>query len=510
MSSKGEASPQKASTLLLNLRIFSEHLFTRRPQRLFRRIGVIAATGLLSAASLSYAETALNEVSALSAPLASPVDSGKTMEVELFKASVSNVQQAELTLEQALQMALDANPSLKAAQDRTRQAQDRYQTKLAEMLPDVGVSFSRSHYNGGLQIFGNQVIDVDRTIQQPYLVIKFPLFKGGQDFFQVRSANRLLWAQRATEEATQQNLLRETAVRFYDMKRALSELAISQSQVNNLETHLKLTQSRMDAGVGTRLDVLQTQAQLAKARQGWIQATQNVQQAALELNALLDLPAMVQPVPTADVPHMTTLIEETTPPEALLKEGKGRRADLKALTEQIKAMKELRKIAFGSLLPEVNFTANIGATGPTLSQTRDFGSNQLAVDLLLRDMGLSVYTRWREKNHQINELTHQREAQENTVEKEIRQALLQSLSIKAIVSQIHSEIDAAQQAFKDAEERLKVGVGRNIDVLDAETQLTQAQQRLNSAITQYNQAQVNLVAALGNATVDSLTKGVAP
>ena len=510
MSSEGGASPQKASTLLLNLRIFSESLPACRPQRILGRIGVLVATVLVSAASLSYAETALNEVPSLSAPVPQTANDGETLDVELFKASVSNIQQAELTLEQALQMALDANPSLKAAKDRTRQAQDRYQTKLAEMLPDVGVSFSRQHYNGGLQIFGNQVIDVNRTIQQPYLVIKFPLFKGGQDFFQVRSANRLLWAQRATEEATQQNLLRETAVRFYDMKRALSELAISQAQVNNLETHLKLTQARMDAGVGTRLDVLQTQAQLAKARQGWIQATQGVQQAALELNDLLDLPALVQPVPTAKPAAMTTLIQETTPPEELLQLGKNHRADLTAITRQIEAMKELRKIAFGSLLPEVNLTANIGATGPNLNSTRDFGSNQLAVDLLLRDMGVSVYTRWREKNHQIDELTHQRQAQENTIEKEIRQALLQSLSIKAIVSQIQNEITAAQQAFTDAEERLKVGVGRNVDVLDAETQLSQAQQRLNSAITQYNQAQVNLVAALGNATVDSLTKGVAP
>ena len=97
---------------------------------------------------------------------------------------------------------------------------------------------------------------------------------------------------------------------------------------------------------------------------------------------------------------------------------------------------------------------------------------------------------------------------ENKIEREVTEAYLDTLSQEAKLDATQAEIDAAEKAFVFATERLKVGVGKNIDVLTAQTTASEARTHYNDALALYHEAQVNLITALGQASIDTLTSGL--
>ncbi|MCA9797941.1 MAG: TolC family protein [Cyanobacteria bacterium HKST-UBA04] len=430
--------------------------------------------------------------------------------VEVLKSGLSKTVTSEFTLEEALAMALEANLAIKRQEAVTRQAKAQYYTKMAALLPDIETSFSRDYFHGPIQIFGNRNIDISRQIEQPALLFRFPVFRGGRDFFQMRAAKHSLNAQQAVEAGQQQAVLQQTAAQFYELKRQLAQVKIAQKQRDEVEETLRINEARMEAGLGTRLEVAQTKAQLATAKAAVLTAIQAAQFAALALNETLNLPAIVDVVPAneTDLTLKRLITTDKNVPE-LVAVATENRQEIQALDKEIAALKQLRRIALSAILPEVTVEVGVGLSGPTVSRAQPYDSQSYGATMKFTDLGLPVLTGLKQNSAQIDEKLALLEAQHKAIEKEIAQAWLDTQNKEALVEQAHAQIEAAALAQGDALARLKLGVGRNIDVLDAETRLNEARQNYVAAVMQYNQAHVNLVFALGLASVDALTHGVA-
>ncbi len=456
---------------------------------------------LLSLAILSFiaSPTSAEEVE-IPAPL--------TVNTQVLKASLSKTDSVSLNLEEALKIAEEKNPALQAASEDVNLARAQYQTRLAQFLPDVELSFSRMHYDGAFQIFGDEPIFIDRLTLQPQFLFRFNVFDGGEKFFRARAAKRTIEAQQAGEETTHQQVLRDTARLYYELKRQMDLIGISRQQLEETQTQLKLNQDRMEVGVGTRLEVMQSEAQVARSRQQLLEAVKNAEVAAVRLNEILDLPAFVDAVPQEQGQQMQTLVPANATLGDLLKQAYQHRPELQAFSKQIAALQELRKVAVSALLPKVDVQYRMGAVGAALSDLEGYDENALALGFRFNNLAVPVKTLYRENTVQQAQLKTQLRAIENRIERELSEAFLQSITKKAQVVVAKAEIAASEQALADALERLQVGVGRNIDVLEAETSLTRARTNLSSTILEYNQAQVDMVYTMGMASVQTLTQGI--
>lgn len=428
--------------------------------------------------------------------------------VTVLKGTLSKTDTVSLTLQEALEMVQTDNLGLKIAQSRVNEARARYQTRLAEMLPDLEVTYSDTNYEGAIQGFGNDIFEVDRRTFLPQMIFRFPIFQGGRRLFQAQSAKRLAEAQEATSETTHQQTLRQTALYYYDLKRRLDEIAIAQKQLEESQAQLDLNQARLEAGVGTRLDVLQSEAQVARSQQLVLESVRTSEVAALRLNELLDLPAFSTMVPKEQGQQMQTLVSENATLEGLLEMAYRHRPELASFQKQIEAMIALRRVVWSAVLPEVNLQVRTGAVGPQFDSIEHFDENSYSVGLVFRNLLATALTRYKENTAQLEALKYQFEQTENLIQREISEALLQAATKRAQVATVRAELAASELALSDALERLRVGVGRNIDVLDAETSVTRARTNLSTTILEYNQAQVDLVYALGLASVESLTQGI--
>jgi len=447
---------------------------------------------------------------------------GSLSGLSLLKASLAKTQDVSLSLEQVLRMAQENNPDYKASISVVKQARAAYLAQWAALFPDVGVSIPYWRYKGAFPITsalgaaggagmngGNSIpIASDFHLYEPQFILSYSIFQGGTRIFQILAARKMLSAQHELSNLTLQQTLQQAAQAFYGLQRQLDQVVISRKQVDECKEQLALNQARLEAGVGVNLDVLQSRTQLAQAQQQLLSAYQQAESAAARLNELLNLPAIVAVVPDNPSQTIKTLTPRDGDFKALLALAHQNRPEVKHLQSLIAALGQRRNSVISGYLPQINLQYANGAVGENLGHTQHFEQSTLSVGLNYKNAGLSGATQWMQDTAHIEEQRHRLQAQLNAVDKSVTDSYLQTLTSAVQIDTAKIQVKASEQALSDAVERLQVGVGRNIDVTDAETKLTQARTNLSQAIADYNTAQVNLVFNLGLASVETLTQGV--
>jgi outer membrane protein TolC len=456
-----------------------------------------------------------------------PNAAGSLSGLSLLKAKLSKTQELALSLEQALRMAQENNPDYKTSLSVVKQFRAAYLTQLASLLPDVGVSMPYIKFNGAFPLSaglsasnagsggpganpsgGSIPLAAKFHLYEPQFTLSYQIFQGGTRIFQILAARKNLTAQKEQSHLTLEQTLQRTAQAYYTLQRQLDQIAIAQKQVDESQEQLAMNKTRLEVGVGTRLDVLQSEAQLAQARQALLSAYQQTESAAAELNELLNLPALVAVVPDKPTQEMRTLVPLGDDFKSLLDTAHRNHPDIKRIQAQIAALGQTRNTVFSGYLPQLNLQYANGAIGAKLNQTQHFDQTSLTVGLNYKNAGITGVTQFMQDTAQIEEQRNRLQAQLNAIDKNLTDAYLQAFTAAAQIDTAKVQIAASEQALADAIERLQAGVGRNIDVTDAETKLIQARTNLSQAMADYNLAQVNLVFNLGLASVDTLTQGI--
>lgn len=411
-----------------------------------------------------------------------------------------------LTLLDVLQITEEANPEIQSQKAATELAKAKYLTSLAKMLPDVTLGYLDTNFNGTMNIFG-QLRNLDYQFRQPQFVFKFPVFQGGRKFLQAKSTKKLVRAQKQIEQGSKQVTLSQAANTYYELMKALQGVGLAEQTLKEAQEQLEINDKRLEVGIGTQLDVLQSKAQFAHAKQQLTEALNLSQIAATRLNEILDLPALALTRPTQDAAQRVELINTNLTAESLIQTAFNSRPELKALNEQIASLQSQRSMALTVILPDIDLQLRSGAIGPRLDDLSGFDETNIGLNLNLPNLGASALTLYKEKTAEIKQLKAQKAKLENEIEQQVSEAYLTAQSQQARYEAATAEAEAANEALVFATERLKAGVGRNIDVLDAQTKLSQARTNLNNVIAQSNQAQVNLVTAIGQASIKTLTEG---
>lgn len=444
--------------------------------------------------------------------------------LSLLKASLSKTQDLSLSLEQALHLAQENNPDYKASLSVVKQARAAYLMQWANLLPDVGASVPYVKFKGafpltaGLSSGGlnpssagagaSIPLAANFHLYEPQFNFSYQIFQGGNRIFQILASRKNLAAQKEQAHLTLAQTLQQTAQAYYTLQRQLDQVSIAQKQVDESKEQLAINKARMEAGAGTNLDVMQSQSQLAQAQQQLLSAYQQTESAAAQLNELLNLPAIIAIVPDQPIQTMRTLVPVGGDFKNLLAIAHRNRPEVKRIQAQIAALGQTRNTTISGYLPQVNLQYTNGALGPSLDKTQHFEQTYLTVGLNYKNLGVSGVTQFMQDSAQIEEQRYRLQSQLNAIDKSLTDAYLQAFTTSAQIDTAKVQVAASQQALSDAIERLQVGIGRNIDITDAETKLTQARTNLSQAIADYNLAQVNLVFNLGLASVETLTQGI--
>lgn len=346
------------------------------------------------------------------------------------------------------------------------------------------------------------------TIQLANVGFNQNLYQGGKILFQTKSDAHRLRARRADLKTNVNDTLLNAARRYYELLLNEALLAIRTRAVAISEEQVRLNSAQEKAGVATGLDVLQSQAQLASDQQNLIDQQNTRRQSAIQLAHIMNSSFAEDLEPTEKYLRKKRLVTKATPIEELLKLAIDNRPELKQYEELRLAAKNQIVVAASALQPKVNLAGTvygIGAGGGGLDPlySLNFGIKWALGGLGTTDLANTQRARWDARTAAI-----QAKQTFLNIFDEVRTSHNNSLAAEKRIDLASIQIQAAEEELRIARKRMDSGVGLNIDVLNAQRDLTQASINKARAILDFNVAQAQLIRDVGLINADRLVSGI--
>jgi outer membrane protein TolC len=289
---------------------------------------------------------------------------------------------------------------------------------------------------------------------------------------------------------------------YLDLLAAHQQVAIAQDAVKNARELARLVDSHVRAGAAPRADGLRIQAELADRQRHEQQAQEAVRVASAELVRLLRLDPLVTLVPAEPQPVPIHLIDPAAPLPALLEQGLVSRPELARHQALVAAtLEQLRQEKWRPWLPAVQLGYSGGGFGGGEGGdlTRFGGRSDFDALLVweLRNLGLGNRALRRDRASQQAQASLTAEQVRDRVAAEVVRAYRQVQHRLRQVDLARTQLRAASEAlplnFKGIPDR----VLRVIEAQQAVQALAAAQANYLTAVIEYNQAQFQLLRAIG-------------
>lgn len=395
----------------------------------------------------------------------------------------------DLNLPKTVQMALDYNRDIKMSQYQLKSAEAAINEAKSKKMPQVGYTFSTSRTAGPAipstqNKFGNG------------LSVELPVYTGGLVEGQIDNAKIGKTDAQETILKTEQ-ATKYSAIEGYYQLLANKELqGVYHEAVDNLQGHLDNVQAQYNVGTKAKVDVLSSDVSLANAKTTALTADNAVAISESNLNNILGLPLETK-LNLADhqLPFDTYNISLQ---EAMDYAMKYRPEVLQAALAVQKAENNI-DIADAGNKPIVSVKGS-NDWGDTTFPGIDANKRQWSVGANLTYKFYDGGTTKAKVAQAKQDLLVARETEQKTresVQLQVKQAYLNIRSAAQKVEETQTVVDQARENYRIQNIRYQAGVGINLDVLDAQLSLNQAQVNHIQALYDYNVGIAKLEQVMG-------------
>jgi outer membrane protein len=423
------------------------------------------------------------------------------------RAADTSAPPASLTLQDCINLALRQNPTILKAKEEIRRTQGVIIEARAPAIPQINAS-------GGYQ-------QVDRHTIDSFPITNFPAVFGNQEHpwnaqveisQLVYAGGRVSAALRAAKLSDQvaalgfQRAVADTILDvrkdFYQILLNIALVDVRAQSVTLLEEQLRDTQSRFDVGTVPRFNVLRAEVELENARPPLIRAQNDLRLSKETLVKLLAIDSSAQTNGFTAINFVGKLVYEHRDwrLETALQQALGRRPELLQAERQIGVAKANVVVASSGYKPQASVFGNYGwhdySFTDDLADTREgwvLGAN---VSWALLD-GMLTRGKVTQARAQLQEANLDYADTRRQVELEVRQAYSDYLQTLELIEAQKKTVEEAQESLRLAEARFRAGTGTQLDVLSAQTALTDARSNEIQALHDYNVAIATLERVTG-------------
>ncbi|WP_230579038.1 TolC family protein [Megasphaera elsdenii] len=395
----------------------------------------------------------------------------------------------DLNLPKTVQMALDYNRDIKNSQYALKKAEYAINQARALKMPVVDYKYNMNR-TGGPAIYSTSNAYTNK------LEVNIPLYTGGSVEGQIATAK--LGKTNAQEDILRvEQATKYSAIQGYYGLLAYQELqGVYHEAVDNLQGHLDNVQAQYNVGTKAKVDVLSSDVSLANAKTTAITADNNVAIAESNLNNILGLPLETK-LNLADhqLPFDTYNISLQEAMDYAMKY----RPEVLQAAIAVQQAEEAINIAGAADKPQVAITGTNGWSDKSFpgidANTRNWTVGA-GVTYRFYDGGATKA----KVNQAKQDLLVARETEQKTreaVQLEVKQAYLNIRSAAQKVEETQTVVDQARENYRIQNIRYQAGVGINLDVLDAQLSLNQAQVNHIQALYDYNVGIAKLEQVMG-------------
>lgn len=165
------------------------------------------------------------------------------------------------SLVEALSLAYEKSPDLRAARYAVREADELVPQALAGFRPTLSLIGESTWKDSKLANFDSQ-----EGFRHDYAIeLRQILFQGGQVENAVDAAEALVKSARASLQFTEEEVLLAAVQSYVDVRRDIARLELAKTNETNLGLELHAVQRRFEVGEVSQTDVAQSEARLARA-----------------------------------------------------------------------------------------------------------------------------------------------------------------------------------------------------------------------------------------------------
>jgi OMF family outer membrane factor len=405
-----------------------------------------------------------------------------------------------LSLDQVEILAEVNNPDLKAIASQVEQAQSNLRAKIALWYPQLGFNTSSfpiytagPDFTTGTDTVTIGIWRMQAALQASWALIdptRTPQIAIARDQFE-KAKNQYLIGLR--------DLRLQASLAYFDLQTADDQVQIGQEGVRASLVSLRDARARFQAGVATKLEVLEAETQLARDEQLLTNALAIQATARRALAALLDLPQDVTPTaadPARVIGTWLPSLQESIVASFTFRE------ELDQILLDISIANSSANAELGRVQPFLRIVNNFGfansltnnfssSTTPPITRWNVDNSVGLNINWAIYDGGSSQanYRGQKQKAQENRFLFAQRR---NTIRADVERSFYELDKNNRNILTTSREVISTRESLRLARLRFQAGVTTQREVVDTQRDLTQAEVRHSNAISDYNRALVEL------------------
>jgi len=432
---------------------------------------------------------------------------------EPIHASSTNAIPESLKLQDCIDLALRQNPAILKAREEIRRNQGVIVEVRAQAVPQVTASgsyeaidshaidqfpFSNSPGSNSVStLFKNQEQPWTATIQVSQLV-----YAGGRVKAALRAAKLSDQIAAFGFQSAVADTILDVRKDFYQILLDEALVDVREQSVKLLEEQLHDAQSRFDVGSVPRFNVLRAEVELENAKPPLISAHNDLRISKEFLVKLLAIDASNQTNTFTPINFEGKLVYEHRDWDlaAALEQAIQHRPELLSADRQIEVARANVQVASSGYKPQASVFGNWGWHDYVFSDdtatARDGWTLGANVSWALFD-GMLTHGKITEARAQLQEANLDYADTRRQVELEVRQAYSDYLQTLELIEAEKKTVEEATESLRLAEARFRAGTGTQLDVLSAQTALTEARSNEIQALHDYNVAIATLERVTG-------------
>jgi outer membrane protein len=406
----------------------------------------------------------------------------------LLLASVPAVAEARtLTVEEAVQLALDNNPVLQSGAARVRGDEASAKSVRSRMLPSIHVTDEFQHWDSPFSInFGQPFTVRDQNTNTFTAAVDQPLLQLLYGSHDLSARSRTAEASGAALEAARAELRAQVETYFVQVFEARALEQIAKASEEELGEQVTIAEARLKAGVLTQADVLRVQVSAANAKEQEIQAHGQGEVARANLLGRIGLPIQDRSVDFAPPTQLLAQARAALPSgDAAERIALEQRPEVKQRNLEAESAHENERARMYALLPDIDAEGAFIRTDGSIFNPANAAFVGVKAQWAIWEWGASNYTR-KAAEAQADSAHFNAEDQKRRVAIEVASDLAQATSAAAAVDVARQTITSAEEAYRVTKAALQAGTATTTDLLDAQAALTQA--RLNLTRAEYEDA----------------------
>jgi outer membrane protein TolC len=403
-----------------------------------------------------------------------------------------------LTLKDAVNLALKQNPQVILANLEVSQSQQDRLVARSQLLPQANGSVSETvnrlnlHAAIGLAFPGFATHVGPFEVFQSGVAVNAPVFDLTL-WRRYKSSLIAIDASRAQETTAREESVMLVVSQYLGCQRAGADVAAAQSRVDLAQAFYDQSADLQKNGVGTGIDTLRGNVQLQNEKQRLIMARTDLETSLYGLARLLN----IDPHRPIEIADQVSFFD--TPEIALdqtLEKAYATRPEMRALHSQEERAALAARTAADQRLPKVEFSGFWVEQGLAPDSIIPVYQYQGSVIFPLFTGG-RIQAERAQADLAIRQLQQRETDLRNRIALQVKTAVAQVAAARNEVTVANLGIQLAREEVTQARDRFQAGVTNNIEVITAQDELARASDNQIGALYSYNQARASLAYAAG-------------